>query len=416
MPDRAPKVRRGEPRRASTFNRLRDFAASKLRLEVEPPLTLRPEGSGRVLSADQDRTLFVQLSGASSPYSMAQVRRRTSTHSWVTVAGGVACTACAYDLAGGTGLAGKVVEVWRGVGANDWLFQYNRYKPPCLSSICIKVTGCNGLPLAGATVTIKQGGVTIGSGTTGLDGKFCLGGLGAGTYTYQATKASFSGTPSGSLTIAAGPCFVHNATLALTTLADPTNYACSTCCAEPFPKVINLTDANGTHALNWNSPGAGFGAWTGCYALTAAGMKCDTPSGFGTPICHPATVTGYVFWSVEWCINGLVIGGGWSKGCIGRCPNGFWIDDDGNINYPDQAKKECYDLRLSERTLAECQPELGGLHYPDAQTTGTTSQEFCGTWSGTWTRVHHDILCGGNPHPPKDTVPNYLGDTVTISP
>jgi hypothetical protein len=205
MPDRAPKVRRGEPRRASTFNRLRDFAASKLRLEVEPPLTLKPEGSGRVLSADQDRSLFVQLSGASSPYSMAQVRRRTSTHSWVTVAGGVACTACAYNLAGGTGLAGKVVEAWPGVGADDWLFQYNRYKPPCTSSLCVKVIGCCNLALPGATATIKQGGVTIGSGTTGADGKFCLGGLAAGTYDYQATKATFSGTPSGTITLASRP-------------------------------------------------------------------------------------------------------------------------------------------------------------------------------------------------------------------
>jgi hypothetical protein len=154
MPDRAPKVRRGEPRRVSAFNRLLDFAASKLRLEVQPPLTLKPEGSGRVLSAATDDAIFAQLSGSTSPYSIVQKRRVTSTHTWATVTGGVSCTNCAYEISGQSGLGGKVVELERDVDPGSWIFEYNRYKPPCTTSLCFRFIGSGRNPVSGVTLTL----------------------------------------------------------------------------------------------------------------------------------------------------------------------------------------------------------------------------------------------------------------------
>jgi hypothetical protein len=252
MPDRAPKVRRGEPRRASAFNRLRDFAASKLRLEVEPPLTLKPEGNGRVLSADQERTIFARLTGASSPYSIVQVRRRTSTHSWVDVAGGIACTGCAVEIGGQAGLAGKVVELEKAEGTAEWLFEYNRYKPPCSNALCVTVTGSRcGVKMTGATVTILQGGVTIGSGTTDSLGNFCLGGLAAGAYTVQVSKTGFT-TQTVSKVI--GSC--ETATVGVSFGAAAGFRELAGCDAAPTSATFSVDGIT----LTWN----GISQWTGC--------------------------------------------------------------------------------------------------------------------------------------------------------
>jgi hypothetical protein len=285
MPDRAPKVRRGEPRRASAFNRLRDFAASKLRLEVEPPLTLKPEGNGRVLSADQERTIFARLTGAASPYSIVQVHRRTSTHSWVDVTGGIACTGCAVEIGGQAGLAAKVVELEKAEGTAEWLFEYNRYKPPCSNALCVTVTGqrCS-VKLTGATVTILQGGVTIGSGTTDSLGNFCLSGLAAGAYTVQVSKTGFT-TQTVSKVI--GSC--ETATVGVSFGAAAGFRELAGCEAAPTSATFTV---DGT-TLTWN----GSTQWTGCKEYTIGNLT--DPCVQHLP--NPGTVTWPITYSFDGC-------------------------------------------------------------------------------------------------------------------
>jgi hypothetical protein len=305
MSDRPPKVRRGEPRRASTFNKLRDFAASKLQLEVEPPLTLKPEGAGRVLSAATDDRIFALLSGATSPYSIVQKRRVTSTHSWATVSGGIACTGCAYEINGQAGLAGKVVELERDATAGLWLFGYNRWKPPCTSAIQVKVTGCCNLALAGSAVTVKQGGVLVpgGSGTTGSDGKFTVGALSAGTYDVAATKATFSGTATASVVVPS--CQTSLVTVNLSTPADPTNYVCAgCCCADPMPRTGTLTDTNGSYTVTWSADVPGGAGWWVAYDHTfVEGFTFFSNPYVGVVCKYVAPCLSWVAWNVG-CGNG----------------------------------------------------------------------------------------------------------------
>jgi hypothetical protein len=176
MAKEPPKARRGRPRPPGAFDAIGE-AAARSRLEVREPLVLNPEGQGRVLTFDQDRRIFGLLSGAGSPYSLVQ-KHRTLTHGWATVAGGVNCSGCAYEINGRTGLAGKVVELDRGAGSNDWTFHYNRTGTTCTGQICVHVTDSGtGLPLQWAVVRVYCGGVLVsplGPARTDANGDACV--------------------------------------------------------------------------------------------------------------------------------------------------------------------------------------------------------------------------------------------------
>ena len=106
----------------------------------------------------------------------------------VTVAGTTTYTATAYDAAGNKASATTTVNVAAGTG-----------------SVQGTVVDQNiGAPVAGSTITVMQGGVNLGTFTTGADGSFVLPSLAAGSYDIKARKDGMAGSDIYGLVVNAG--------------------------------------------------------------------------------------------------------------------------------------------------------------------------------------------------------------------
>ncbi|WP_019008227.1 carboxypeptidase-like regulatory domain-containing protein [Deinococcus aquatilis] len=138
----------------------------------------------------------------------------------VTVAGTTTYTATAYDAAGNTASATTTVNVAAGTG-----------------SVQGTVVDQNiGAPVAGSTITVMQGGVDLGTFTTGADGSFVLPSLAAGSYDIKARKDGMAGSDIYGLVVNAG------AATPLTLVQRP---AFETS-ANPTPAKLILTRENGS--------------------------------------------------------------------------------------------------------------------------------------------------------------------------
>ncbi len=131
--------------------------------------------------------------------------------------------------------------------------------PVCNTTICVK-GNCGGSSpvLAGATVTIKSGGVTIVSGTT--DGTGCVT-LNIGTAGSYTVVISFPGytTNTSTHTLSCG----GTTTISLTAVDTGYHCSCDHNCAEPVPDTLTGSDGMGSFTLTYQSVGGNAG-WWGC--------------------------------------------------------------------------------------------------------------------------------------------------------
>ncbi|MFB9995210.1 carboxypeptidase-like regulatory domain-containing protein [Deinococcus oregonensis] len=138
----------------------------------------------------------------------------------VTVAGTTTYTATAYDAAGNTASATTTVNAAAGTG-----------------SVQGTVVDQNiGAPVADSTITVMQGGVSLGTFTTGADGSFVLPSLAPGSYDLKARKEGMAGSDIYGLVVNAG------AATPLTLVQRPA-FEVS---ANPTPAKLILTRADGS--------------------------------------------------------------------------------------------------------------------------------------------------------------------------
>jgi len=131
--------------------------------------------------------------------------------------------------------------------------------PATCGTITVTVTGCGGLVLPGATVTLTLGGSPAGSGTTNGSGQVVFTSLVAGTYTVAASKTRFN-TNSTTTTINCATTPSRSVSL---NLSPATGYVCCTGCPDPYPSTLYLTSSLGSVTLTW-APGY----WTGTAVRT----------------------------------------------------------------------------------------------------------------------------------------------------
>ena len=147
----------------------------------------------------------------------------------------------------------------------------------CTGQICVTVraTGCKatGDGVAGATVTITQGAVTVGSCVTATNGTCCISlaaaSSGGGTYTIDVVPPSGSCLNSKTTTgVSAGCNSTTNVTVSLTVQS---GCQCTSCCPYPVNENLTLTDAGGSLDFDFTAPAV---LWNACHMIT--GQVCST--------------------------------------------------------------------------------------------------------------------------------------------
>lgn len=131
----------------------------------------------------------------------------------------------------------------------------------------ITVSGCGGLPLAGAVVTVTQGATTIASYTSSGAAHYILVPA-AGAYTVTATKARFA---PGSVAVTAVAGSTVPVSLTLTAAA---GYQCCTACADPYPETLYFEYAGRHITLTYGTGGAtGAVGWHGTAIFNSLGYR-----------------------------------------------------------------------------------------------------------------------------------------------
>lgn len=205
--------------------------------------------------------------------------------------------------------------------------QTKSFTPGCgitftfIDRICVTVTRCvGGLP--GASVQVKNGATVLYANTTGDDGKVCF-----------EPSTDLTGV---TLTIIASkpPRYADKTVNAVADCQmgihlDPSaGYFCCGC-PDPLKEVLQVTDANGTHATRTGAPnGAGLCTWNVCYQTPAvANAYANDFTGChgtnaSTPMSYQIQYNG-VSWAVvaQWgentCPAGDIHYGTISVGCLG---------------------------------------------------------------------------------------------------
>jgi hypothetical protein len=131
--------------------------------------------------------------------------------------------------------------------------------PTCDTIVSVTVTGCNGAAVPGASVTIKIGATTIGSGTTNGSG---------------AASITVNSAPSASATIEIGAVLGYAGTSISRTLncgtvtqafslSADSSHVCVVCCIHPVPKTLGCTTVAGDLTLTYSG-----GTWFGTIAVS----------------------------------------------------------------------------------------------------------------------------------------------------
>jgi hypothetical protein len=131
--------------------------------------------------------------------------------------------------------------------------------PTCDTIVSVTVTGCNSAAVPGASVTIKIGATTIGSGTTN--------GSGAASITVNSAPSASATIEIGAVLGYAGTSISRTlncgtVTQAFGLLAD-TDHVCVACCVHPAPKTLGCTTVAGDLTLTYSG-----GAWAGTIAVS----------------------------------------------------------------------------------------------------------------------------------------------------
>lgn len=179
---------------------------------------------------------------------------------------------------------------------------FKKASPGCCSctgtctgaQICVQVDGCNGLALAGATVTISLSGTTIGTGTSDGTGKYCHAIASAATYTIVVSMTGFNT----STTTYAAVCSssTNNPTVNLTAAS---GYVCTPCCAESISTASKtLTTTGGTFTLAYlgnTFAGGPYGIVLGTPVWGVCVMTSPISSHVSDPFCNLCNpFTGFV--------------------------------------------------------------------------------------------------------------------------
>lgn len=155
----------------------------------------------------------------------------------------------------------------------------------CTPASCdwsVEVTGCNGMALAGASVSVSQAGAPKGAAATDAGGLAAFT-LPAGVYDVAVASRGFTTATFAAVTMTC----LATQTLAMADRVDPL-YVC-TCLSFPVKRLLTLTDPAGTHAMSYDST---IPAWAASYSagpvslLTCAGA--NGPPGPCSPCCSDA--------------------------------------------------------------------------------------------------------------------------------
>jgi hypothetical protein len=170
--------------------------------------------------------------------------------------------------------------------------------PTC--QICVNVKTCAGVNQAGATVTISQGGATVGSpGTTDASGNYCqdVTATGSGTYNVATTLAGNVGSNKDVVVTCPG---TTNVSLTVVATANKIRVHVNGCNAAALPGA-NVTVGGGSYSTD-SSGNADFSLPAGSYSCTVSKSRFTsqtftlTVSGCGgsTTSKTLAAATGYV--------------------------------------------------------------------------------------------------------------------------
>jgi hypothetical protein len=272
-PDVPDKVSPGDPITDGLLNGLAEAFERFLNLEVAPGSYLYmdkgPSGIALALLAPQE--VMAKLSGATSPYSWAEVERPDPTLPWATISGGRTGTSDAYELNAKSGLADKVVGL-RWTSAGDWRFQF--VGVACRWTFDIR--DCRNGVVNGATINFRQSGVLIATATTVSGG--AAPSMPLGTYDVEVIPpaSSFHDTYTGS----------HDHTVcgqtAITiTLTIDANHVCTSVC-HCFPMAVDLDITFSFSATYTGSGGVVWPNKTLTYALVGG-----NPAWLSPVFAHP---------------------------------------------------------------------------------------------------------------------------------
>jgi len=122
----------------------------------------------------------------------------------------------------------------------------------------VRVRGCGGLWLAGATVELRKDGDLIATGTSDAYGRVLFDDLAAGTYSITVSKSPRFSPQLTSATIPSdGGVVTH------VTLYPSAGYVCCGACPDPYPEVLYFRSAGaGTVTLTWDTE-SGIPRWIG---------------------------------------------------------------------------------------------------------------------------------------------------------
>jgi hypothetical protein len=135
---------------------------------------------------------------------------------------------------------------------------------PRLWTYTINVTGCNLLPLEGATVTVTGPGGYSWSGTTDANGQaFPTNLVGHCTYTVTVTYPLFSVAKVCTFTVTCLSGRVFSCGFGTNT-PPVSGYTCTGCCPNPFPNALTLTyDIGGPVTITYTTAVGGLPGWGG---------------------------------------------------------------------------------------------------------------------------------------------------------
>jgi hypothetical protein len=179
---------------ADLFNSIIDRLTPLANLTASGPYLLCDDDPycGKLLRLAIPSKTAAKLTSDSSPYSWVEVDEGPGG-TWVVRTVGGSGTNNAYEANNVSGLSGNVYWLtWTSVG--DYRFQAIRYGCNSSdSSILISVTDfCTSLDVAGATVTVKLGTATIGTGTTDASGDYSTPITTPGNYTVTVSKSGYT--------------------------------------------------------------------------------------------------------------------------------------------------------------------------------------------------------------------------------
>jgi hypothetical protein len=124
-----------------------------------------------------------------------------------------------------------------------------RFSPSCRCcgvAGTVRVNGCAGVGVDGASVVVKSGATTVASGTTSGGGFLAIS-IAAGTYTFEVTGPTGAGFAFNTGSVA------YSGGTVVRTLSADSGHVCACDCNYPIPKTLSFSDGLGTHALNWVS-------------------------------------------------------------------------------------------------------------------------------------------------------------------